>query len=170
MAGYEVVREVYQTVVVSIGSLIAIFKGIPLAWGWIKVVFYIRNKTYPILPIIESKNLFWKDHIGSLEANISFTVQPRKVPVEIQRVSLRCTGDWFQGVRDIQANDVLDASGESVIGKTLTNKIRTAPYSATFNIIAPASGDTAQITATLCVLSVGRTCEGDIGTIAVCKV
>lgn len=76
MSGWEIAREIFQTIGVAVATVIAIFKWIPLAWRCFMKFKHLRDKTWPLKITLKSAHLGDTSSIPILL--IVLLIEPRK--------------------------------------------------------------------------------------------
>jgi len=76
MSGWEIAREVFQTIVVTIATIVTVFKGVLPVWERLMKFFHIRNNTWPLKVVFKSAKLMNGSKYPTLEAVV--LLEPRK--------------------------------------------------------------------------------------------
>ena len=118
---------------------------------------HLRDHTYPILVSIRNVSYSWFEGHGFIDLWVTFTLEPREVPVEIQSITLNYSGNWFQGLQVLNPCEI-----PPIIGTHLSIKAPTMPYTAKFWISPPEGKTTGSIKGWLSVEALNLPCTVEL--------
>ena len=124
----------------------------------------IRDTTWPICVCIRDSSSRWYAGSGMIEVDVSFVLEPRCVPIEIQSIQLCYRGNWFYGIDTAVLDEV-----PQIVGQELEIKSLTRPYMAYFKIPEPIDRDTVILNPVLVVDALDLPCVADLDTIELTK-
>ncbi len=125
---------------------------------------HIEDTTWPICVEIRDFSNRWYAGSGKIEIDVSFVLEPRCVPIEIQSIGLCYSGNWFYGIDFAEMDEI-----PQLVGRELDIKALTRPYMAYFKIPEPTDRDTVIINPALVVDALDLPCTADLDTIELTK-
>ncbi len=125
---------------------------------------HITDKTWPICVGIRDFSSRWYAGSGMIEVDVSFVLEPKCVPIEIQSVELYYRGNWFYGIDTAVLDEV-----PQIVGQELDIKALTRPYMTCFKIPEPIDRDTVIMNPVLVVDALDLPCVADLDTIELTK-
>ncbi len=168
---WDAIREPFQTAASAVtalatigGSMYAALKWLPPIWRWLLKRKRLRDKAWPIRLTSRNVDWVWLSTMPFIRVLVTFVMEVRETPLEVQAVQLRYTGDWFDGVQIANETGATQtgAPQPSLVGRRLTDKIQVAPYTAVFELVAPENKDAVQLKSTLVVEALGLPCEENL--------
>ena len=125
---------------------------------------HIIDKTWPVCVSTQSIYSRWYNGESTIDVDVSFVLEPRYVPIEIQSIQLCYTGDWFYGV-----DFVTSEKAPQFVGQQLDTMEQTGPHTAHFKIPAPEDRNFITMTPALVVDALGLPCMVDLDAIKLVK-